>query len=258
LPSRRALLACATALAAAPVITVPATASAVPFGARSLRLHSHGHDVRVLQSSLTRLGVPTTVDGQFGRGTRRSVRRYERREDLRVDGRVSRAQARGMRRRVAVARRVAAADEPVTTPAAETDGARAVLGPDGRTALAPASAPQPVKDAIAAANRIVDRPYRYGGGHGRWEDTGYDCSGTVSYALHGAGLLDRSRDSTGFESYGRKGRGEWITIYANSGHAYAVIAGLRLDTSGAGESGPRWRPEPRSGSGYVVRHPADL
>jgi hypothetical protein len=115
-----------------------------------------------------------------------------------------------------------------------------------------------VVDAIAAANRITRKPYRYGGGHGSFSDSGYDCSGAVSYALHGAGLLRTPHDSTGFESYGRSGPGAWITVYANSGHAYAVIAGLRFDTSGRGENGPRWRPEPRSGRGYVVRHPAGL
>jgi hypothetical protein len=113
-----------------------------------------------------------------------------------------------------------------------------------------------VKDAIVAANAITTKPYRYGGGHGKWEDSGYDCSGTVSYALHGGGLLNKPLDSTGFESWGLAGKGQWITVYANAGHAYVIIAGLRFDTSGAGEEGPRWRKEPRSPSGYVARHPA--
>src|SRR4051794_28507993 len=216
---------------------------------------SRGGDVRALQAALTRLEVPTVVDGVFGRGTRRSVRAYERRNGMRVDGRVSRRQGRGLRRRVARLRTVEVA--PVEA-LAETAGEQALLAPDGRTALAPAAAPQPVKDAIAAANRLVRKPYRYGGGHGRWEDSGYDCSGTVSYVLHGAGLLDRPRASGGLESYGEAGPGAWLTVYANGGHAFIVIAGLRFDTSGRGESGPRWRPEPRSGRGYVVRHPADL
>ena len=133
-----------------------------------------------------------------------------------------------------------------------------ILERDGRTALAPANAPAKVKRVIAAANRIVDRPYRYGGGHGRWEDSGYDCSGTVSYALHGAGMLRAPRTSGGFTTYGRPGKGRWITIFGNSGHAYMVVAGLRLDTSGAGEEGPRWRPEWRSGKAYVKRHPKRL
>ena len=123
-------------------------------------------------------------------------------------------------------------------------------------AIAPASAPPEVVQAIAAANKIARRPYRYGGGHGSFRSHGYDCSGAVSYALHGAGVLSRPRDSTGLESWGSAGSGRWITIYANSGHAYAVIAGLRFDTSGRGESGPRWRTSSRSARGYVVRHPA--
>src|SRR5829696_5267509 len=110
----------------------------------------------------------------------------------------------------------------------------------------------------AAAHRITRKPYKWGGGHGRWWDSGYDCSGAVSYVLYKAGLLDGSRDSTGFMSYGERRRGAWITIYANGGHAYMEIAGLRFDTSGRGEEGPRWRPEWRSGRGFVKRHPVGL
>ena len=132
------------------------------------------------------------------------------------------------------------------------------MAPDRRTAVAPAGAPPEVVRAIAAANRITRKPYKWGGGHGRWRDTGYDCSGTVSYVLHAAGLLDVARDSTGLMSYGERGKGDWITVYAHGGHAYMVIAGLRFDTSGRGEEGPRWRLEPRSGRGFVKRHPAGL
>jgi len=217
------------------------------FGDRALRRGMHGHDVRVLQSWLTKVGVRTGVDGHFGRRTRRSVRRYERREHHRIDGRVSRTQARGLRRRV---ERAAAVATPPT--------GSAVLATDGRTAIAPAGAPPAVVGAIAAANRITRKPYRYGGGHGHFEDSAYDCSGAVSYVLHGAGLLERTRDSTGFMRYGERGEGSWITVYAHGGHAYLVVAGLRFDTSGRGEQGPRWRPEPRAGRGYAVRHPADL
>ena len=125
-------------------------------------------------------------------------------------------------------------------------------------AVAPSDAPPAVKKAIAAANRITRKPYKRGGGHGKWEDDGYDCSGAVSYAMHGAGILKQPLDSTSFESWGKPGKGSWITVYANSGHAYTVIAGLRFDTSAAGAgggSGPRWRDKPRSSSGFVVRHP---
>ena len=148
------------------------------------------------------------------------------------------------------------APEPAVTLAAPA--ARAALAPDGRTALAPAGAPTAVVRAIAAANRIARKPYKWGGGHRRWRDSGYDCSGTVSYVLHGAGLLGVARDSTGLMAFGRRGPGRWITVKAHGGHAYMIVAGLRFDTSGRGEEGPRWRPEPRSGRGYATRHPAGL
>ena len=230
--------------AVAGVLALPAAANAA-FGDRTLRKGMHGHDVRVLQAWITRLGAPTDVDGRYGGGTRRSVRRYERANAMKVDGIVSRRQARGIRRRIAAA---AAAPAP----------AAATVAPDGRTAVAPAGAPPAVQAAIAAANRITTTRYRYGGGHGDFEDDAYDCSGAVSYALHGAGLLDTPEDSSQLMRYGTPGPGAWITVYARGSHAYAVIAGLRFDTSGSGENGPRWRPEPRSGRGYTVRHPVGL
>jgi cell wall-associated NlpC family hydrolase len=136
--------------------------------------------------------------------------------------------------------------------------AHASLASDGRTALAPAGAPPQVVTAIAAANRINRKPYRYGGGHARFRDSGYDCSGTVSYVLHAAGYLRRPRASGDLMRFGHLGRGQWITVYANGGHAYMVIAGLRFDTSGPGPSGPRWRVQKRSSRGYVARHPTGL
>jgi hypothetical protein len=138
-------------------------------------------------------------------------------------------------------------------------GAEAKIRDDGQAA-APVAAPDSVKQAIWAANKIIGRPYRYGGGHARgFVDRGYDCSGAVSYALHGADLLDSPLDSTSFMSWGAAGAGDWITVYSNPGHAYAVIAGLRLDTSAAGDprggKGPRWRPNLRSSRGFRARHP---
>ena len=143
--------------------------------------------------------------------------------------------------------------------AAITPGSTATLGSDG-LATAPADAPPQVQAAIAAANRIVGKPYRYGGGHAKVEDTGYDCSGTISYALLGGGLMKGTPlDSGSFMRWGESGAGKWVTVYTNPGHAYVVIAGLRLDTSAAGdpggEKGPRWRPTLRSTRGYRVRHP---
>jgi cell wall-associated NlpC family hydrolase len=124
-------------------------------------------------------------------------------------------------------------------------------------AIAPASAPNKVKRAIDAANQIVKgKPYCMGGGHGRRRDTCYDCSGSVSYALTGAGLLDASMPSGSFMNWEKGGKGAWITTYANEGHIYAVIAGLRLDTSMTTGDGPGWSKQMRSSSGYVARHPA--
>jgi hypothetical protein len=162
------------------------------------------------------------------------------------------------------------APTPTPTPA-PTDivvpGSVAQLLPDG-TAAAPADAPAEVQQAIFAANKIQSKPYIYGGGHRKFEDNGYDCSGTVSYALHGAGLLEQALDSGSFMKWGERGAGQWITVYTNPGHAYAVIAGLRLDTSAASvtrsntrkfkkalERGPRWRPTQRSSRGFRARHP---
>ena len=125
-------------------------------------------------------------------------------------------------------------------------------------AHAPAGAPQAVQLAIAAANRIRHKPYVWGGGHGSWRARGYDCSGAVSYVLHAADLIKSPEVSGALASWGRKGRGDWITVYANSGHAYMVIAGLRYDTSGPGQSGPRWRGQSRSSRGFRVRHPRGL
>ena len=145
-----------------------------------------------------------------------------------------------------------------TPPPAPEPTAQIAMAPDKRTAVAPVGAPPQVVAAIRAANRITRKPYKWGGGHGRWRDTGYDCSGTVSYVLHAARLLKVARDSSGLMSYGERGKGEWMTIYTHGGHAYIVIAGLRFDTSGRGEDGPRWRLEPRSPRGFVKRHPAGL
>jgi cell wall-associated NlpC family hydrolase len=141
--------------------------------------------------------------------------------------------------------------------AAAVPGDRAVVDKHG-LAHPPIGAPDSVKKAIWAGNTIQNKPYKWGGGHGTWKDRGYDCSGTVSYVLHAAGLLQSPLVSGAFARWGEKGPGRWVSIYANSGHAYVYLAGLRLDTSGVGESGPRWRSEPRSGQGFRVRHPRGL
>ena len=126
------------------------------------------------------------------------------------------------------------------------------------TAVAPLEAPDVVATVIAAGNAIATKPYKWGGGHGAWKDSGYDCSGSVSFALAGAGLLDRPLTSGGLMHYGKPGPGRWITIYANDGHTFMVVAGLRFDTSGA-QGGTRWQPpDGRSYAGFTARHPPGL
>jgi len=136
----------------------------------------------------------------------------------------------------------------------------------GRTAMikngiayAPRNAPAAVKRAIAAGNRLQRMPYKWGGGHARHDDSGYDCSGTVSYVLRESGLLRGSLTSKGYFEYGKKGAGDWITIYCRNGHVFMTVAGLRLDTGwGADRSGPRWHTRTRPGRGHVMRHPSGL
>ena len=148
-------------------------------------------------------------------------------------------------------KRIAAATHPASGP---DSAARTALLLD-QTALAPPSAPDPIKGAISAANLIVGQPYRWGGGHGSWRSRGYDCSGAVSYALAGGGLVDRPLTSGQFMAWGAPGPGQWLTIYANPGHVYAVIGGLRWDTVGdASGSGPRWHPFDAYPTGFSVRH----
>jgi hypothetical protein len=142
-----------------------------------------------------------------------------------------------------------------------TPGSKAKLV-KGR-AVAPADAPARVVRAIEAANEIIDKPYRYGGGHARWKDRGYDCSGTASYALgkYGARLLKQPMASGEFRRWGQRGRGSWITAYSNPGHMFLVIAGLRLDTSMVQGDGPGWSSDVKAGKingPYKVRHKGKL
>jgi peptidoglycan hydrolase-like protein with peptidoglycan-binding domain len=200
--------------------------------------HHGGTGVADLQRAL---GLP--ADGVFGRQTARAVRDFQRHHGLRADGVVG----------------------PATWAALGVHGAHRVLHPRHAPA-APrhtssggggGASSSVVQRAIAAADRIAGMPYRYGGGHGSFNDSGYDCSGSVSYVLHGAGLLSSPLDSTGLMSYGAPGAGRHITIYANSGHAFMTIDGRRFDT-GYGGNGNRWASGSRPTGGYVVRHPPGL
>jgi peptidoglycan hydrolase-like protein with peptidoglycan-binding domain len=217
-------------------------------GDRILREGMSGHDVRVLQDFLTRAGIPTAIDGQFGAGTKRNVEAFQRAHNLTPDGIVTYAVNLALR---------AAAGATNTTVQASGPVGRAQLNPDG-TATAPANAPAAVKAVIAAGNQIAFKPYLWGGGHGSWIDSGYDCSGSVSYALHGGHLLSSPEDSSQLESYGSSGAGAWITIWSNAGHVYMYVAGLRFDTSSNGPGGSRWTTQSRSNSGFIERHPFGL
>jgi cell wall-associated NlpC family hydrolase len=212
-----------------------------------------GHDVKILQDFLRRDHIRTSVDGQFGNGTRRSVRAWERTSHRAVNGIVDAGDIATLRQQIEGGQDPTVATQPTKL----APGDHATIDSNG-LAMAPASAPQAIKDIIAAGNRIAHKPYRYGGGHGRWNDSGYDCSGSVSYALHGAGLLNTQLTSGEFESWGGAGAGQWVTIYANGGHVYMYVAGLRFDTSGLSSDGTRWHTSSRSGGGYVVRHPNGL
>jgi len=229
-------------------LTLTADAAGAGYATRTLQVGSSGSDVRALQRYLDQAGYDTTADGAFGPATRRSVISFESAEQRRANGRASRTEQRMVR-----ARASAAAPTEPQAPA----GDKAYLTSDG-VAVAPDSAPDEVKAIIEAGNAIATKPYKYGGGHGRWNDTGYDCSGSISYVLHAAGLVDRALDSTDFMSWGERGRGTWVTIRTNPSHAYMIVAGLRFDTSARKQTGNRWTEEMRSARGYRGRHPEGL
>ncbi|MGN6258450.1 MAG: hypothetical protein ACTHN3_11990 [Solirubrobacterales bacterium] len=153
---------------------------------------------------------------------------------------------------------VASTTPEVAEPSEETGPPGKAILVNGR-AIPPVNAPPAVKKVIAAANEIRTKPYVWGGGHARWWDRGYDCSGSVSFALHGGGFLSSPLPSGPMETWGSAGKGRWITVYANAGHAYAVIAGLRWDTAGnTSGTGPRWHKSTRAAASgpFTARHPA--
>jgi lysozyme family protein len=202
-------------------------------------VRAHGSGVADLQRAL---GI--SADGVFGRGTARAVRAFQRKHGLKADGVVGPATwaALGVHHAHGTLKREHARGH--------HHGRRAHRHASGGGGSA-------VSRAIAGANRIATLPYRYGGGHGSFNDSGYDCSGSVSYVLHAAGLLSSPLDSSALMSYGAPGPGRHITIYANSGHTFMTINGRRFDT-GYGGHGNRWASGSRPTGGYVVRHPPGL
>ena len=249
-------------------------------GIRRLRVGAQGKDVRALQNALTKLGYPAATDGAVRPGD------AHERAHVRARGRPARRRrphaARGAHAQAASPAR---ARRPARSRCARTQTAtrrrrrrrhdapqrrtsRPARSPRRRPRRARSAAtasrsrrparPPPSSAIIQAGNVIAHFPYRFGGGHQNWQDTGYDCSGSVSYALHGAGLLDTPLASYDFYNWGEAGPGQWVTIYAKDDHAYMVVAGLRYDTAASKGGGSRWTTAARAPAGYVARHPAGL
>jgi cell wall-associated NlpC family hydrolase len=250
----RSLLLLAAFLAVA--VALPAAASAARYGSRTLGEGSVGRDVKQLQRYLGRAGHRVARDGEFGPRTRAALRATESELELRADGVATVREQRAIRRAVLPSGGGAAYVEP-PPPETVVPGAKGSVTADG-FAIPPKSAPAVVKKVIAAGNEIATTPYKWGGGHGSWDDSGYDCSGSVSYALHGAGLLDSPLVSGDLARWGERGPGRWITIYANADHVYMVVAGIRFDTSARSRTGSRWTMEERSSAGFSVTHPSGL
>ena len=205
---------------------------------REPRVVSRGSRVKLVQRALK-----LKADGIFGPATADAVRRLQRRHEMRATGVVG----------PAVWTRLGYPSIRTVVRAPKLAITRLVLA-----GLTVARLPERVRNVVVAANQIARAPYRYGGGHASGFDSGYDCSGSVSYALRGGGLLSTSLDSSGFMGWGDPGPGRWITVYAKPSHAFMTIGGVRFDTSGRDQTGSRWQSSMISTAGYVARHPSGL
>jgi peptidoglycan hydrolase-like protein with peptidoglycan-binding domain len=234
-------------------LSASASQSGKHLGDRVLWPGMSGHDVRVLQQYLTFAGYSTTITGDFDMPTRAHVVAFERAHHLTATGIVTVKVEKTLRKSIAVY---------LSRPSGSVR-----INPDG-TGTPPAGAPSAVVTMVNAANRIIHTSYCYAGGHGSWNSSCYDCSGAVGYVLHAAGMLSSPEPSGSMESWGSAGPGRWVSVYADAGHAFIVIAGRAFDTANFGGpnipdgSGPRWRSNPtgnlQDGGSYVVRHPAGL
>ncbi|MGH2837698.1 MAG: peptidoglycan-binding domain-containing protein [Thermoleophilaceae bacterium] len=217
------------------------------FGTRLLHSGMRGRDVRGLQWHLGRVGFGTSIDGAFGPLTKAAVMRWEGSRGRGVNGVATRRDQNALKH----TRRN-------RTRRTSRPRVNAWISRRGFAHISP-SAPRKVRRLIRAGNRIAKAPYTYGGGHGSWNDSGYDCSGSVSYVLHHAGLLSgAARPSGGFMNWAFSGRGKWVTVYANSGHMWLKVAGIRFDTTDRERDGTRWHRDIRSSAGYAVRHPGRI
>ncbi|TML27521.1 MAG: peptidoglycan-binding protein [Actinobacteria bacterium] len=255
------VLLAAAALGAA--LGAPAVAQA-KLGDRVLRFGQRGADVRALQGYLDAAGYQLPETGRFDAATRVRVRWFQADAGMSPTGVVTLQVARAIIRTATAPAGSAggtAYQRPATQPPGPTPaGVTTVAGSRARVlsnglAAAPANAPAEVKAIIASGNQIAKLPYKWGGGHSSWTDTGYDCSGSTTYALRTT-FRRGPAPTFGYDNWGLAGPGQWVTVYASSYHVFMVVAGLRFDTSGLHENGSRWTSSSRSMSGFRARHPA--